>query len=178
MHYTSRMRKIFCFAFLVASIAACQSPQPSSDTTVAISTDRTQQVATTYGQTVAEETVATPATEVPQLLQDNDSLYLTLSGTALSSCTKKGCWMTVDLGRQQSMRVTFKDYGFFVPKDLNGERVVVEGVLSRKISSPDEQRHYAEDAGESKEAIAAIQAADTVYAFEAVGVLVYPAANK
>lgn len=72
------------------------------------------------------------------------------------------------------MRVTFKDYGFFVPKDLEGEQVVMEGVLKRSVSSVDEQRHYAEDAGKSAAEIAAIQQPDTAYTFEAVGVLIQP----
>lgn len=175
--YNSFMKKIFCFVCLVAAIVSCQSLQPVSDTAATAATENGQLTAATYGEAVATETSATPAAQVPQLLEDKDSLYLTLSGTALSSCTKKGCWMLVDLGSRESMRVTFKDYSFFVPKGLNGERIVMEGVLSRKISSPDELRHYAEDAGHSKKAIAAIQAADTVYAFEAVGVLVYPASK-
>lgn len=86
--------------------------------------------------------------------------------------------MTVDLGEGEGMRVTFKDYGFFVPKDLNGEQVVLEGVLKRKINSVEELRHYAEDAGESKAAVAAIQQPDTAYSFEAVGVLIWPAQAK
>lgn len=174
------MKKILSLVFLLASVVACQSPQPISDAsgTVGSESDQPAATATPYGQALSTAAEATPAAQVPQLLENKDSLYLTLSGTALTSCTKKGCWMTVDLGQGESMRVTFKDYAFFVPKDLNGERVVVEGVLSKKISSADEQRHYAEDAGQSKEAVAAIQKADTVYAFEAVGVLVYPVANR
>lgn len=82
--------------------------------------------------------------------------------------------MLVDLGGQQQMRVTFKDYAFFVPKDLNGERVLIEGALKRDITTVDEQRHYAEDAGKSKQEIQAIQQADTVYTFEAVGVQIWP----
>lgn len=129
--------------------------------------------ATSYGQNIAAVDAAKPAEQVPLMLQNRDSVYLTLKGTALSSCTKKGCWMTVDIGEGAQMRVTFKDYGFFVPKDLNGEQVVLEGSLQKKVSSVEEQRHYAEDAGKSAREVEAIQQADTSYAFEAVGVLIY-----
>ena len=47
----------------------------------------------------------------------------------------------------RSIRVTFQDYGFFVPKDIAGKTVVVEGVLSRRRLSADEAKHYAEDSG-------------------------------
>jgi hypothetical protein len=168
------MKTAFLYFTVFVCLAACQSPGAASEGQAG---EAALQPAL-YGQTVATADQATPALQVPRLLQEQDSVYTTLKGTALTSCTKKGCWMTLDLGQGESMRVTFRDYGFFVPKDLQGEQVVVEGILSRKISSPDEQRHYAEDAGKSPEEVAAIQEADTVYAFEAVGVLIYPASQN
>lgn len=171
------MKNTLFFTFFALAIGACHSPQPTSG---AAATEVSSQPAeaASYGQAVAAASAAIPAESAPRILQDKDSVYLTLSGTAISSCTKKGCWMLLDLGQGESMRVTFKEYAFFVPKDLQGERVVVEGMLSRKISTADEQRHYAEDAGKPLEVINAIQQADTAYAFEAVGVLVYPADQK
>jgi hypothetical protein len=47
----------------------------------------------------------------------------------------------------RSIRVTFQDYAFFVPKDIAGKTVVVEGVLSRRLLSADEAEHYAEESG-------------------------------
>lgn len=38
-----------------------------------------------------------------------------IEGTILSSCPKKGCWMQVKID-SDTIQVTFKDYGFFVPK--------------------------------------------------------------
>ncbi|MEO1256769.1 MAG: DUF4920 domain-containing protein, partial [Bacteroidota bacterium] len=46
-----------------------------------------------------------------------------------------------------SIRVTFKDYGFFVPKDISGSEVIIEGVASTELLSEDVARHYAEDGG-------------------------------
>ena len=155
-------------------MAACQSPQSENSGVAAAATQQEEELqAAAYGQAITDK-AAKPVAEVPRLLQGKDSVQLTLSGTALSSCTKKGCWMTVDLGEGESMRVTFKDYAFFVPKDLSGERVLMQGVLKQKISSVDDQRHYAEDAGKSAAEIAAIQQPDTAYTFEAAGVLIWP----
>ena len=47
----------------------------------------------------------------------------------------------------RSIRVTFQDYAFFVPKDIAGKTVVVEGVLSRRLLSADEAKHYADESG-------------------------------
>jgi hypothetical protein len=162
---------------LLLVVSACQNPTAteagSDQAAVEVNASQDTFTANSYGSEISTAG-AKPVSQVPLLLQQQDSLYLTLSGTALSSCTKKGCWMTVDLGTGESMRVTFKDYAFFVPKDLSGEQVVMEGVLKREVSSVEEQRHYAEDAGKSAAEIAAIQQADTAYTFEAVGVQIWP----
>ncbi len=47
----------------------------------------------------------------------------------------------------RSIRVTFQDYAFFVPKDIAGKTVVVEGVLSKRSLSKDEAEHYDGESG-------------------------------
>lgn len=89
----------------------------------------------------------------------------------MSCCQKKGCWMKVDLGDGEEMRVTFKDYGFFVPLDAAGKTVIMEGKAYYDTTSVDMLRHYAEDAGESPEEIAKITEPKLELAFEATGVL-------
>lgn len=71
-------------------------------------------------------------------------------------CQKKGCWMMLTDG-DVSVRVTFKDYGFFIPKDLAGTTIIAEGVVAEEVVSEKDARHYAEDAGKSKEEIAKIK---------------------
>ncbi len=61
-------------------------------------------------------------------------------------CVKKGCWMTLE-NKSGSTRVKFKDYKFFVPISLVGKKVRVKGIVSRKILSKEEAKHYLEDAG-------------------------------
>ena len=43
----------------------------------------------------------------------------------------------------QSVRVTFKDYGFFVPKDSAGQTAVLEGVFTVKTIPEKTAKHYA-----------------------------------
>ena len=57
-------------------------------------------------------------------------------------------------------------------KDIAGKTIVFEGNAKTKTTSVDELRHYAEDAGKSKDEIAKITEAKTELAFEANGVLV------
>ncbi|MDG2150552.1 MAG: DUF4920 domain-containing protein [Planctomycetota bacterium] len=68
-------------------------------------------------------------------------------------CQNKGCWMTFEL-EEQSVRVKFLDYGFFVPLDSAGHTARLEGVFAIRDIPADEARHYLEDAGHLEEAAA------------------------
>lgn len=110
---------------------------------------------------------------INQLMSQQDTASLKLEGTIVQTCARKGCWMTVDLGEGKLMRVTFKDYGFFVPKDsVSGKKVVFEGVAIKSVTPVEELRHYAEDAGSSEEEISKIIEAKEEYKFVAKGVAI------
>lgn len=74
-----------------------------------------------------------------------------VEGAPAEVCPKKGCWMLFGEGARQ-MRVTFKDYGFFVPTDSAGRTMRFEGTLSVKTLSEAEARHFLEDQGKTEEA--------------------------
>ncbi len=95
-----------------------------------------------------------------------------VTGTVTSACQNKGCWFEMDMGKGETMMVTFKDYGFFVPKDISGKKVVVEGVAETKTISVDEQKHYAMDAGKDEAEINSITQSETELSFVADGVLI------
>ncbi len=106
-------------------------------------------------------------------IDGKDSLLVKISAPIVNVCQKKGCWMNVDLGEGKQMMVRFKDYGFFVPKDADGKIAVMDGVAFREVLSVDMLRHYAEDAGKTKEEIEKITEPETRLSFEASGVLIY-----
>ncbi|WGD33898.1 DUF4920 domain-containing protein [Olleya sp. YS] len=86
-------------------------------------------------------------------------------------CQAKGCWMTADLVDGNEVMVKFKDYGFFMPKDIAGQEVIVNGLAYVKEVPVDEQRHYAEDKGATKEEVEKITEPKRTFSFEADGVL-------
>ena len=88
-------------------------------------------------------------------------------------CKKKGCWMTLySDDNQQEMVVKVKDYGFFMPLDISGKTIIMEGNAYKETTSIEELRHYAEDAGKSKDEIAKITAPKVELKFEATGVII------
>ena len=68
-----------------------------------------------------------------------------VSGVIEEVCQMKGCWMTLRNESGSTIRVTFKDYGYFVPKDISGKMVIVQGEAVRETIDEEEARHYAED---------------------------------
>jgi hypothetical protein len=97
-----------------------------------------------------------------------------VQGSISAVCQVSGCWMKMDCGNGETMRVTFKDYGFFVPKDLSGSSVIIQGVAVKKEVSVDVLRHFAEDEGKSQEEIEAITEPAWELEFVADGVLPAP----
>lgn len=95
-----------------------------------------------------------------------------VTGTVESVCQNKGCWMKLNSTDGSPMRVTFKDYGFFVPKDCSGKTAVINGRAYMDTTSVEDLRHFAEDAGKSKEEIGKINQPKIELAFEADGVII------
>ncbi len=62
-------------------------------------------------------------------------------------CKKKGCFFVAQEGAS-TVRVTFKDYSFFIPTDSGGKDVVLLGTFSRKAVSKKDAEHYSADLGE------------------------------
>ncbi len=65
----------------------------------------------------------------------------------------------------------YTDYGFFMPKNIEGQKVIVNGKAFVEEMSVNDQRHYAKDGGKSAEEIAQITQPKKTYGFEADGVL-------
>ncbi len=103
-------------------------------------------------------------------MQVGDTLNAKFVSKINEVCSKKGCWMKLPVGEEETM-VRFKDYGFFMPLNSKDREVIVEGKAYVKITPVEELKHYAEDAGKSAEEIAKITAPKKEFAFEANGVL-------
>ena len=124
-----------------------------------------------YGEKISGENPIS-GKEMASMLEENDSVYVTMKSTIVSNCQKSGCWMDLDLGNDEVVKVTFKDYAFFIPLESKGKTAIVEGVAKKEVIPVDMLRHYAEDDGKSQEEIDAITEPELAYTFEAVGVII------
>ncbi|MBK9017868.1 MAG: DUF4920 domain-containing protein [Saprospiraceae bacterium] len=148
------VKKFFFVAIIAASFMACGGEQPA-DTTV--QTGQPQ----TFGEAITTDG-AVSMSEMVGKLQGVDSVQVKVKGKVESVCQVKGCWVNLHDEQAGDMFVKFKDYGFFLPKDIAGREVVMEGYAFRETTSVEDLKHYAEDEGTA----AGKQAVKTVMSYE------------
>jgi hypothetical protein len=165
------MKNNLFLILFAALILACQPQQQSETEEIAVSENDTEIPTGKFGAEISEDG-AVSLIQLVNVLEAQEAFEGKIIGEIKDVCSKKGCWLTVDLPNGQSMRVTFKDYGFFVPKNSQGFPVILEGIASKKTTDVETLRHYAEDAGKTKAEIEAIVADKEEYTFEAVGVII------
>ncbi|MGB0981941.1 MAG: DUF4920 domain-containing protein [Winogradskyella sp.] len=164
------MKKLVILITICVSIVSCKNEK-------AVTTSKTleakdEMAYTSIGKKI-NDTDALAADIILAQYKDlkiGDTINSKMTAKIVEVCSKKGCWMTLDLEGEKEVMVKFKDYGFFMPLDAKGE-VVVNGKAFLKQTPVEELKHYAEDAGKSKAEIDAITKPKLEYHFEADGVL-------
>lgn len=165
------MKKIIYAILTVAVLAACNTKVEKNTT----ETEETVAEAMAY-QEFGEKITDADAMTKEQMyekyknLKPGDTAQVKFISKVNSVCQNKGCWMRLDMGEEEAM-IKFKDYGFFMPMDIKGDEVIVSGKAFVDEMSVEDQRHFAEDAGKSKEEIAAITQPKRTLSFTADGVL-------
>ena len=98
-----------------ATMAACnQAKQPVADAPETTTSESATTTDKTYGAAFEEVNVI-PASELQAMASGKDSVQATVSAEVVESCQSKGCWMDVKLDDNSTMKVTFRDYVFFLP---------------------------------------------------------------
>ena len=160
---------IFCISLLIISCKSDKNSEKDVAKDIAI-----QEVNyAPFGEKITDEGVLSNSEiiEKYKTLKAGDTAVVKFEAKINEVCQAKGCWMLLELGDDEAM-VKFKDYGFFMPKNIAGKEVIVNGKAFVAEVSVEEQRHYAVDAGKTKEEIEAITEVQKTLSFEADGVLV------
>lgn len=111
--------------------------------------------------------------DLMKLMSTQEKVEAKVACEVITSCVKKGCWMDVKLSNNEVMKVRFVDYGFFVPTEgLEGKSAILQGTATKETFDVATLRHYAEDAGKSKEEIEKITEPRHEITFLAEGVLI------
>lgn len=163
---------IICLFFLI--IVSCKDTKTPSDSKIGNPTEKetTQSDEKFFGENfdIANVEDFNYAHDVYASLNPGDTITMTFKSKVNSVCKMKGCWMRLELSDDSESLVRFKDYGFFVPKDIENQTATVYGKAFVKETSVEDLKHFAKDAGKSVEEIAAITEPKLTNSFEAVGV--------
>ena len=168
------MKKLFTLLLITGVLVSCKNEAKTNDTEQDTKTEEiSKEIAySSFGKEITDVDALSAKRMMAHYdaLKVGDTVNAKMRGKISEVCSKKGCWMKLDMGNDKIVRVTFKDYGFFMPLDATGE-VVVNGKAFVKETSVADLQHYAEDAGKTPEEIAKITEPEVTMSFEADGVL-------
>jgi len=154
------MKKIFLFIpiFLFAVCVIAQPPEGPADKGM------------TFGVATTEKD-AVNATDLNSVFTSKEPKEIKIKGKVTEVCKAEGCWLRMETAGG-TMMIRMKDHKFFVPVSMQGKTIVADGVATLKETTVEMLRHYAEDAGKSKEEIAAIKEPKKEIVLQAKGILI------
>lgn len=76
-----------------------------------------------------------------------------IQGKVVEVCQAMGCWAKLKREDGSMVMIKVKDHEFAMPLDIVGKTVVAQGKAELKETSVAMLKHYAEDAGKSKEEV-------------------------
>jgi len=140
---------------LVVALGGCETRAPSAAQAAPAapapaSSEATHPTSKSFGAPIA----AGPELQLMDVLKEPERYRdqaITVQGRVRSACTRRGCWMEVAESADPAVpgcRVTFKDYGFFVPTDSAGARAKVQGTLGVNTLPPERVAHLEREGGQ------------------------------
>jgi hypothetical protein len=138
-----------------------------------LSTERQEPKYASFGKKITADKALSDAAMLKKYegLKKGDTIVVKFKSKVNSVCKKKGCWMKMDMPKDQKAFVRFKDYEFFVPLNADNSTAIVSGKAYLDVVSVAELKHYAKDGGKSQADIDKIKEPQVTYAFMADGVL-------
>jgi hypothetical protein len=76
-----------------------------------------------------------------------------VQGKVVEVCQAMGCWAKLQKDDGSTVMIKVVDHEFAMPLDIVGKTIIAEGEATKKETSVKQLKHYAEDAGKSKEEI-------------------------
>ena len=165
------MKKLLILLCIATTLIACNNTKQNETET---NEDLLASAYDFYGEKITDDNVLSADEMMAKYnaLKPGDTIDVKFKAKVNEVCQAKGCWMQVAIADNQQAMVKFKDYGFFMPIDLGDEEVIMEGKAFVAEMSIDEQRHYAEDGGKTKEEVLKIIEPKRTLSFTSSGVLI------
>lgn len=110
-----------------------------------------------FGEAITVDNAISPDAAVSKAVAvEGKKVDVKIKAEVVEVCQEMGCWIKIRNGNE-NITVKMKGHKWFVPSALNGKTIVLEGTAEYKITSVEDLKHFAEEAGKSKEEVAAIK---------------------
>ena len=155
------MKKIFALISVVlfSVVLMAQPPKVAADK------------GASFGAKVTEEGAVSADLLAENLNIAGQTKEVKVIGKVIEVCKAEGCWIRVET-KLGSMMVKMKDHAFLVPVALEGKTIVADGIATFKETSVEQLRHFAEDAGKTKNELLEITEPKKEIVFQAIGIKV------
>jgi hypothetical protein len=133
----------------LALIAAVAALNVLAETTVVRLSEPVEATATyeVFGAPLQDKEAGLSLQEIIERESDFAGQEVRVSTRIAKVCQKKGCFFIATEGDAWA-RITFADYGFFIPTDSGGKQVTLVGAFSRQELTQEQAAHYKKDLGE------------------------------
>lgn len=135
------MKYLFSFLLALSSLIVINAQEPES-----------AKPGVTYGKYSNEGMTPISVNDIEKKMSDN-KFDGKIQGKVVEVCQAMGCWAKLKKDDGTTVMIKVKDHEFAMPKDIVGKTVVVEGKAELKETSVAMLKHYAEDAGKTKEEV-------------------------
>ncbi len=154
------MKKIITFSILLGLSLACSNEKK----------DEVSEMLSYGPEKVAIETAISTADLLKLMDKETEDQEVTFKGEITEVCSKAGCWINIKKPDNGTFMVRFKDHFTIPTKTAIGTEAYLSGIAYWDTVSVELLRHFAEDAGKSKQEIEKITEPKFELAFEADGI--------
>ncbi|MDW8347165.1 MAG: DUF4920 domain-containing protein [Bacteroidia bacterium] len=171
----SPLKFIFTLTCISILFHACKSEKKSTQKDSLDKKDTVVKLSSTgnFGATINAEGAKPFEIVFEELKKNPKGVNALLTGKISDVCQNKGCWMQVQSeDKKHTLHITFKDYGFFVPKDATGKTAIFKGIAKYDTTTVEELKKMAKEEGKSEADIKKITQPEINVSFVAEGVVI------
>jgi hypothetical protein len=155
------MKKVLIFSTMLSVFFACTNTK----------NEKEQIEMVNFGPEKVDIKKAISTAELLSLMEkETEDQEVTFKGEITEVCSKAGCWINIKKPDNGTFMVRFKDHFTIPTKTALGTEAYLSGIAYWDTVSVDLLRHFAEDAGKTKEEIEKITEPKFELAFEADGI--------
>jgi hypothetical protein len=157
------MKKILFFFIVSIALVSCGNKDSIMENTI--------ELGKSYGPVKVDTSKSVTLEEMLTSFEaQKGEMEFTFMAPMVEVCSKAGCWVNIEKENGETFMVRFKDHFTIPPKTDAGTEAYFHGRAYWDTVSVDLLRHFAEDAGKSKEEIEKITEPKFEMVFEADGI--------